>query len=149
MISHPVGTKDCVILPQSFTPCGRHPLALWYAAPAAAMVTLDNDPNYSGMKKRLQRLDRHTKEHAAAKKITHTPFLGTTRQTDWHDQVNRPRNRAMHAGYNAFTGEDARTCLVTATKTIIFLDNRIPALAHPIQLTSSPNLQPYAGPIFF
>jgi len=114
-----------------------------------AMNTLDNDPNYSGMKNRLQRLDRHTKDLATTSSTPYTPFLGTTRQTDWDKLVNKPRNRAMHAGYSGFTWQNTKECILTATNTIIFLDKRIPALAHPIQLAPPTTLQPYVGPILF
>jgi len=123
-------------------------LMLQGSTPSNALNILDNDPDYSGMKNRLQRLDRHTKDYANGK-LPYTAFLGTTRRTDWDDRVNKPRNRAMHAGYSGFTWHDAKDSIVTATRTIIFLDNRIPALAHPIQLTPPTSLQPYASPILF
>jgi hypothetical protein len=101
---------------------------------ADAWSKLENDPEYEGVTKRLKRQEAHTKTYCDQNGLTYTPFVGGALYDRWKKIVAGKRNRAVHAGVAGFTWNEASEAIATAKETIIFLDQRIPALSNYFQL---------------
>ncbi len=105
------------------------------ASPADAWTTLESDPEYEGVTKRLKRLELHTKSYCDQNTLAYTPFVGGALYTRWGAIVAGKRNRAVHAGVAGFTWNEAAEAIATAKESIIYLDQRIPALANYFRLS--------------
>lgn len=84
--------------------------------------------DYEGVTKRLKQLESRTLDFAQASGTPHSQFLGTTLHQTWKGVLAHKRNRAVHAGVNAFTWAEASEAVTIAKRTIVFLDERVPQL---------------------
>jgi hypothetical protein len=105
------------------------------ATAADAWATLENDLEYEGVTKRLKRLESHTKSFCEQNALTYAPFVGGALYERWKTIVAGKRNRAVHAGVAAFSWNEAAEAISTAKESIIFLDERIPALSNHFRLS--------------
>jgi hypothetical protein len=104
------------------------------ATAADAWATLENDPEYEGVTKRLKRLESNTKSYCEQNALTYAPFVGGALYERWKTIVAGKRNRAVHAGVAAFTWDEAAEAIVIAKESIISLDQRIPPLSNYFRL---------------
>lgn len=119
-------------------------------SPADAWNVLENDPDYEGVSKRLNRLDAHGKTYCDQNGLPWTQFKGGNLYNRWKDILAHKRNRAVHAGVASFTWKEGIEAIGIAKETIIFLDQRVPTLANPVQLNPSvAGIQESAGGILF
>jgi hypothetical protein len=115
-----------------------------------AWNALENDPDYEGVAKRIKRLESHTRAYCDQNGIPFAQFVGGTLYNRWRDILAHKRNRAVHAGAASFTWAEATEAIGTAKESIFFLDQRISALANPVQLNPSvTGLRESAGGILF
>jgi hypothetical protein len=105
------------------------------ATAADAWATLENDPEYEGVTKRLKRLESHTKSYCGQNALAYAPFVGGALYERWKTIVAGKRNRAVHAGVAGFTWNEAAEAIAIAKESIIFLDQRIPALSNYFRLS--------------
>jgi hypothetical protein len=118
--------------------------------PADAWAKLENDPEYEGVSKRMKRLEAHTKSYCEQNGLPYAPFVGGALYDRWKNIVAGKRNRAVHAGVAGFTWNEASEAIATAKEAIIFLDQRIPALANHFQLSPDVRgIRESAGGILF
>jgi len=106
---------------------------------ADAWHILENNSEYSGAKRRAKKLEQYTKNYCEAHSIPVKCFLGTALYDKWDKSVGDQRNRAVHAGKNSFTRNDAFDAILTARQLIAFLESRIPAMSNKLQLDGSMN----------
>lgn len=119
-------------------------------SPADAWNALENDPDYEGVSKRLNRLDAHGKTYCDQNGLPWTQFKGGALYNRWKDILAHKRNRAVHAGVSSFIWKEGVEAIGIAKETIIFLDQRVPPLANPVQLNASVSgIQESAGGILF
>jgi hypothetical protein len=104
---------------------------------AEAQSLIENNDQYWGIKKKLRRLDDHSKTYAGKTNLVYSPFLGTTLAKRWEKDLYAKRNRAVHAGISSFTYDEASAGIGVAKESIVFLETRIPTLANHIQLNPS------------
>jgi hypothetical protein len=104
---------------------------------ADAWNVLETDPNYEGMAKRLTRLDSESKTYCDQNGIPWVPFRGGALFVRWRDILAYKRNRAVHAGVACFTWAEGAEAIGIAKETIVFLDQRVPALSDKVQLNRS------------
>jgi hypothetical protein len=124
-------------------------VALGSSAPDAWSL-LENDPEYEGATRRLKRLESHTKTYCEQNGMSYKQFVGCALYEKWRDTLAHKRNRAVHAGVASFTWGEAAEAIGIAKESIVFIDQRLPALANPIQLNPSvANLRDGAGGILF
>jgi hypothetical protein len=124
------------------TALGRNVADAWYV--------LENDPEYEGVAKRLKRLETHTKTYCEQTGILHKQFVGCALYNRWKDILAHKRNRAVHAGVASFTWAEGAEAIGIAKESIVFLDQRVPALANRIQLNPSvTGIREGAGGILF
>lgn len=111
---------------------------------------LESDQEYEGVNKRLKRLELHTKEYCNQNKTQYVQFVGGTLYGRWSNVVARQRNRAVHAGVASFVWAEGVEAIGITKETIAFLDQRLPALANPVQLNPSvKTLRESAGGVLF
>jgi hypothetical protein len=143
-----------IIGPTSFNDLRRK--AREYERPRAeysatdAWNVLENDPDYEGVAKRLKRLESHTKAYCDQNGLSCAQYVGGTLYNRWRDILAHRRNRAVHAGVASFTWAEAAEAIGIAKESIVLLDQRVPALANPVQLNPSvTGLRESAGGILF
>jgi len=111
---------------------------------------LENDPDYEGVAKRLKRLESNTRAYCDQNGLAFAQFVGGTLHNRWRDILAHKRNRAVHAGAASFTWAEAAEAIGIAKESIVLLDQRVPALANPVQLNPSmTGLRESAGGILF
>ena len=119
-------------------------------SPGDAWTTLENDPDYEGVAKRLKKLEAHTKAYCEQHGLPYSAFVGGSLHGEWKAKVAGRRNRAVHAGVAAFAWNEAAEAISIAKQSIIFLDKRIPQLANPFQLSPDVRgIRESAGGILF
>jgi hypothetical protein len=111
---------------------------------------LENDPQYEGVSKRIKRLEFHTKAYCEQNGIPYKQFVGCALYDRWKNVLAHKRNRAVHAGVASFTWSEATKAIGIAKESIIFMDQRVPALVNHFQLNPSmAGIQEGAGGILF
>jgi hypothetical protein len=105
------------------------------ATAADAWTTLESDPEYEGVTKRLKRLESHTRNYCEENSLTYVPFVGGALYERWRTIVAGKRNRAVHAGVAGFTWNEAAEAIAIAKESIIFIDQRVPALSNYFRLS--------------
>jgi hypothetical protein len=124
-------------------------VALGSSAPDAWSL-LENDREYEGATARLKKLESHTKVYSERNGVSYKQFVGSVLYEKWRDTLAHKRNRAVHAGVASFTWSEAAEAIGIAKESIVFVDQRVPALANSIQLNpSGANLGDGAGGILF
>jgi hypothetical protein len=119
-------------------------------SPADAWAKLENDPEYEGVSKRLERLEAHTKSYCEQNGLPYEPFVGGALYERWKKIVGGRRNRAVHAGVPGLTWDEAAETIASAKQAIIFLDQRIPALSNYFRLSPDVRgIRESAGGILF
>jgi hypothetical protein len=115
-----------------------------------AWHVLENDPEYEGVAKRLKRLEVHSKTYCDNGGIQYRPFVGGALYNRWKNILAHKRNRAVHAGVASFSWTEGAEAIGIAKESVIFLDQRIPALANYFQLNPSmTGIREGAGGILF
>jgi len=115
-----------------------------------AWDVLENDDRYIGAKNRIKRLEQHVHEHCEKHGMAFRPFLGNALYNRWDTILARKRNRGVHAGVTAFKWAEGVEAIGIAKECIIFLEQRVPDLANPVQMSSSvAGLRESAGGILF
>jgi hypothetical protein len=104
-----------------------------------AWELLENDPAYNGTKPRLKKLDQLTRDYCAANTIPMKHLLGTTLYDEWETKLWKPRNRAVHAGFDSFIRNDAFDGIRAARRVVAFIESRIPKLRNQLQFDGSMN----------
>jgi hypothetical protein len=102
-----------------------------------AATTIDDDPDYWGIKKKIRRLDDWTKKHAPNTPNGFVAFQGSALYKKWESDLYDKRNAAIHAGARAFCYAEASAAIAVAKECIVELEKRIPGLADRVQINAS------------
>lgn len=115
-----------------------------------AWSTLENDPDYEGVAKRLRQLEQRTQNYAEKSGSPRARFVGGGLHHRWKTILAHKRNRAVHAGISSFKWAEGAEAIGIAKETIVFLDQRVPAVADQVILNPTiDGLSESAGGIVF
>jgi hypothetical protein len=109
----------------------------WGISRSEALLTIENNRDYWGIKARIKKLDTWAKKYCSKISTPYIAFFNSPLYIRWNTDLYQKRNSAIHEGVRSFSYTEASTSIGIAKECIITLEKQIPGISDRVQLNPS------------